>query len=810
MAGKDRRLATIAVGAAIAALIVGSTGAAGAAAAPQRVLLRTGDAVAERGPIGEFAAAALDIDPRGRILVGSPLADGAQVVAWADEDGLDVLWRSGVEGPRIEAFSARASASGEHVLALADPLPYDGGPLPHQAVYELRPDGVQRRLGVGDVTADGWEVVAVRQVGGVADDDGAALIADVRPAGSEERAVSALLSLVGDVARVVAGDSDALAAERRFYSTTVLAALPDGGVVFEALKFTHDSVGSGIYRGNAAGLQPVLTVGDPHPAGGAVAIVIGGAASADGHVLARVCHPDPPFDPFGSPACPLYRSQGDAWVKIRDGIESGPDGRVIAVGGGALNRRGDVVVDATWFRPGELSRIGFGAIYHPANGAARVITREAGTGVARLNDRGETTLRSLTGGIARWSPAGRRTVVTRDAHTADGQRLIGGGLGVYSCLADDRRVATRATFADGGADWLCIDDAGAHRLPSPPASGESVELCAFAGEELAVVSNGTVARVDGRRATPVLRRGDRLPDGGTSIVVSALAANASGTIAVAASSTAGHSVLRQARGGAWQEVALVAAGAQPPSQVDALHLTASGRIVALTYAAGGRVAVVADPDGALRTLAADYQDGGERVTVHGVEVRDETALVWTSRSPNRAGPAPAQSTFTAFDARTGAVITELHEADFAGASGPLYAIGVGRDASILIGESNNVVSGVHHWLSDGGVPRRLEPPDTTTYGFTTPVALTSATDLLFRGYSSEAGARHDTLASSSARIDGVCPTADPATEDSSGGGCSVGGRPDRHGWLPAAGALVLALWSAARRRCAPRSCSCAA
>lgn len=781
---------------ALAALFLLVGPPAATAIAPQRVLVQTGDAIAGR-TLGTFAAVGLDIDAAGRVLIGSALGDGSQLVAWADDDGIHPLWRSATGGPYIQADTARASDDGEHVLALAEPLPYDGGSLPYAAVFALTGNGARRLLGAGDVTLDGWEVVAVRQVGGVADDGSAALLASVRSAAGESYDVRALIALTDAGARVVAGNSERLPAERRFY-VSPLAALAGGAVVFDAASTTSDGALDGIYRADADTIVATLTIGDPHPDGGTVGYLTAHAANGAGDVLARICRPDPPLDPFGTPDCPIYRSQGDGWVRVRDGITAAPDGRRITVGGGALNRRGDVMLGATLYRTrdGELlSDYEGAAVYHPARGSAQLIDVAPGYGRDRLNDRGEAVFSPLDTSVVRWSTSGRRELVGRDARTTDGIALIGGGLGFNTCLADDGRVAAQVAHTDGSDAWVCIDDDGPHALPQPAAVGEGGSRCAFAGEELAVLAAGAVSRIDGRRATTVLRRGDRLPDGSRVGVIDDLAANAAGTLVAVVSLPSGVAIVRQPRGGDWETVDLAVDGASAPTRIDRVDLTPGGRIVALTdygdpLGRDRRVLVV--DGGGVRALAVP--DG--RGDVFSVQVRDELALVWTTRWVF-GNPADLESAFTVFDVGTSAILGELGDDDFTGADGALTPIGIGRDASILFSESTGFAFDGFHWLADGGAPRRLATPDAAVYGLAVPIDLITADEVLYRSLRSAAGASHHALSTSATHIDGVCPAAETGGGGAGGdGGCQID-RGSGGAWPLAIG---LAAWAVVRRR----------
>ena len=780
---------------ALAALLLLVGPPAATAVAPQRVLVQTGDTIAGR-TLGTFAAVGLDIDAAGRVLIGSPLADGSQLVAWADDDGIHPLWRSAADGPYIQADTARASASGEHVLALADPLPYDGGSLPHAAVFALTGDGARRLLGAGDVTLDGWEVVAVREVGGVADDGSAVLLASVRSAAGDAYDVRAVIALTGAGARVIAGNSERLPAARRFYARP-LAALAGGAVVIDATSTTSDGAADGIYRVDADTIVAKLTIGDPHPDGGTVGYLTAHAANGAGDVLARICQPDPPLDPFGTPDCPIYRSQGDGWVRVRDGITAAPDGRRITVGGGALNGRGDVLLGATLYRirDGELlSDYEGGAVYHPVDGPARLIDIAPGYGRERLNDRGEAVFSPLDTSVVRWSTSGRQELVGRDGRIADGTPLIGGGLGFDACLADDGRIAAPVAFTDGTDGWACLDDDGPHALPQLAAAGESRLRCAFAGDELAILANDVVSRITGRRAIPVLQRGDRLPDGRRVEVIFDLAANAAGTLVALAGVQNGNAIVRQPRGGTWETVDLAADGAPAPTRIDSVHLTPGGRIVALAHdgdplGRDRRVLVV--DGGGVRALAVP--DG--RGDVFTVQARDELALVWTTHRVF--GNPDLESAFTVFDVGTGSILAELAEGDFIGADGPLRPIGLGRDASVLFGESTIFVSNAWYWLADGGAPRRLATPDAAAYGQAQPIDLITADEVLYRSLRSAAGAHHHALSSSATFIDGVCPAAETGGSGSGGdGGCQID-RASGGAWPLTIG---VAVWAATRRR----------
>lgn len=202
--------------------------------------------------------------------------------------------------------------------------------------------------------------------------------------------------------------------------------------------------------------------------------------------------------------------------------------------------------------------------------------------------------------------------------------------------------------------------------------------------------------------------------------------------------------------------------------------------------------VVVDPNGPPRTLVLT----ADRGTSAAVYVRGEAALVLGIRHEFPR----IVSTFTVFDVDSGSVLATLDEDAFAGAGaeGPVYPLGIGGDGTLLFGESNGFVGGVAHWLVDGVAPRRIEAPDAALYGQATPIDLVSSAEVLFRSYASAAGAYHDTLSTSAARIDGVCPAAATSGGGSGGGsGCQIDGAGGAGAWPLAVG---VAVWAATRRR----------
>ncbi len=732
---------------------------------PGRELLATGDAVPGLGRIGEFGASVRGIADDGAVLLDLSLTDRTRGLAWADGEQLRFIWRTADgDSPALAMREARVSADGRHVLVPGDPDPTTRTCF--SALYAIADGEAHRLLAAGDRTVEGWTIAGICRIGGVANDGSAAVEAILTPpAGGDDSRVY-LLSLSRAGARIVAGNSPLLDPSRTLTATYIepLATLAGGIVLFRA---SPDESVTGVYRGDAEGVEPFLTSAESGPDGQALSSVM--AASPNGEVLVQACAL---ATTPGQRACTIYRSERGRWVTVRPTSADGPDGRLSAVTSGALNTRGDVVF-AGYRGDGGGSLV----LSYPANGAARVVGG-GGYQPLGLNERGQVALR-VPSGLARWSDGRSVLLVTPRTTTADGVRPLAGGILLW-CQADDGRVGAYVAADGDTGSWLCIDDLGPHLMRRDAPDGES---CTFDNAAMVVAGPDRVTRSDGRRTTPLLAVGTPLGDGQRIDFISSVSVNPVGTLAAIVDSGERRLLVRVHPGGPPRVLDATAGGALDVYAIDAAEIADNGTVVALVSADFAMTAVVAvTSDGA---TSVPFRDDSRGARVAGFTVAGNRLLLALEYSQ-------ADPTMRLLDLDTGEWTDRLPAGVLA--PGELeYVVDTSRADDVLYRTSEDSTA---YWILSGGMPRRLgviqnEVP--------VPVALRAADDILFWTNTYTIGAERTVLNSTGGHIAGRCVAPQAAASSSDDDGCAIGERRAAGAW-PLLGAALCAGLAVRRRR----------
>ncbi|MDX2167588.1 MAG: hypothetical protein SF182_11015 [Deltaproteobacteria bacterium] len=493
--------------AAVLILLGGLAKAAVAAPEPQR-LIGPGDPIADFGRIGGWGFTAHGLDDAGRLLIQRD--DTSTPPLWADEHGLV----SAVDAPTV--FPLRLE---EHIdvhpngTFVFTGRPTGDGP---NAVYAVIDRELRRIATVGDRDPAGATLCVVNAprinaAGAVV--FGAAIASpgisceppneDVRAAWSLNSATylatagglqrmprtGGVLALTED-SRVVFDNGDVVGADG---ATTAAPDLrgPSGEPIAVERIYTANRRGTllfwgrdggraRLYRGDANGVAPLLTAGDPAPWGGT-------------YTMSHVQYPTA--------------------LSIDDA--------------------GDVLVVFNELR----------AVLYPAGGAARRIDGYA-LGGAWLNDRGQLALLNLAAmpgrleGV-RWQGDRATRLVASGDQLPDGSYLLNQGL-TARCVGPDGSVAVVGDAVPSAHGLLCIDAGGTHpvvrRGDGTPAGRRfyTFESCAiprpgeilFVGDRLlpydepgSVYANYSVEPAIYRATATALERvigpGDRTDDGST-------------------------------------------------------------------------------------------------------------------------------------------------------------------------------------------------------------------------------------------------------------------------------------------------------
>jgi len=758
------RLGRAAVG--VTVLVSGLT--ARAELPPGRELLATGDPVPGLGRIGTFGASVRGIADDGAVLLDLSLTDRTRALAWADGEQLRFIWRTADGGsPALAMREARVSADGRHVLVPGDPDLITGNGF--SALYTIAEGQAHRLLAAGDRTLDGWTIAGISRLGGVANDGSAAVEAILKPPTGGDDFRVYLLSLSHAGARVLAGSSPLLDRSGALTATDIepLATLAGGIVLFRA---SPDENVTGVFRGDAEGVEPLLTSADSAPDGQVWRVVHGTAASPNGELLVQACAI---ATAPGPRACTIYRSERGRWVTVRPASADGPDGALFVMTSGALNSRGDAVL------AGYRADVGGNLVLsYPAHGAARVVGGK-GYQLLGLNERGQVALR-VPSGLARWSDGRSVVLATPQTTTADGARALAGGILLW-CQADDGRVGAYVAVDGDTGSWLCIDDLGPHLMRRDAPDGEH---CTFDDGAMIVAGPDRVTRSDGRRSTLRLAVGTPIGDRQRIDSISFVSVNPAGSLAAIVDSGERRLLVRVDPGGPPRVLDATAGGALDVYAIDAVQMADNGTVVALVSADYATTAVVAvAPDGA---TSVPFRDDSRGARVTGFEVAGNRLLLALEHSQ-------AHPTMRLLDLETGEWTDRLPAGVLA--PGELdYVVDTSRADDVLYRTFDDPSA---FWILSGGMRRRLgviqnEVP--------VPVALRAADDILFRTDTYTIGAERIVLSSTGGHIAGRCVAPQTAASSSDDDGCAIGERRAASAWPLLGAALCVGLAVRRRRR----------
>lgn len=760
---------------------------------PLREIAGTGTAVAGLGRLGSFAAYPAGIDDEGRVLVHATLADGTEVLLWAAAEERTVIARHrgaiDVAAPSLQYTAV--SRDGRHLVALDTPTDEDGSVHAHR-LYAVTSTPSRLLLAAGDRTLDGVVITGIQHVQAIANDGAILLTAHLdAPDAADTNPTYGILRLDDGGARTLASTSTEAPAAIRFIRVTAVGFAPDGAAIVSGCRDTATGARCGIFGTDGTHATPLLTSGDRGVDGLPIGDAEAWAVASNGHILART-FPVGDYTPG-----PVVRLADGQLFPVRRPGEPLVDGSRFDISGGTLNARGDVMLTGQVGGGSDEpeAQTYSGTLLYPVDQPPRLLEDVYGFA---LNDRGEIAASSTSTvapeHLGRWSEGHLETLLSAN-HRIDGQLIRAGGLAA-ACLAEDGRVAALATADHDG--WICADRTGPHLAAAVPNDetpyrGYTVQ-CAFAGDELVTLYDGTVTRTDDDGARPVLSIGDHLVDGTVVGELRRVSVNAAGTLTVLATEGDRRSVIVQDRDGIPRRVPVAAGDGFSSSLIVDAGIADDGTIVAIAGGGPQGLALVAVRDTGT-TVLSDEAVFADELTFEQVAVRGRFALLTTSE--NRDGP-PRRYFLFDLDAGTSTEVLQASSVSPPGANLRVIALDLSSAGDVLFSTVGRtaISSPRIYWRLANGNLERLLAVDSPWDEIDAPFRLNAIGNVLFA--STGATDTRARLSMSGPAPQRACPAA-AASTTTTGGGCQLDARPPARNWP----VLVLLLAIVAARRRVP-------
>jgi hypothetical protein len=478
-----------------------------------RDVIATGDPVPGFGRIGTGSFEALGIDERGRVLIGSELSSGEEILLLADGRRTTTLWRTGQPSGaplRLGIQSGALSPNGRVVATALGPSPPFGSYGETSAFVEIDGSHFRRIVTIGDATPDEGVICDLGRQARINDAGAVAFEArvDEDPAACDRyESYWFAIYVVDRGVMSVAASTRSVAEEQEL---RLVGITRDGSVVYVVSSDLGDAPEAVLVARDA---QRHCVVDLPDGCSGRYGVAV--ASSPSGEVVLRQHHD----------VDRIYRTEGGALLQVAaSGEVLRGIGLVTSLEESAvLNDAGDVAIGAAW----EENGVGHhGALFFPASGGPPVILPD-NSAPRGINQARQIALRtySAADGVSRWRDGSIEPLVATGDAVPGGAVFAVYGLFGAACMAEDGRVAAVATGSDYGQGIVCRDASGIHLIARhdrpAPGGGSFVNFfdCTFAdGPRLyfMATTENSVAAI--YAATPdglerVIGPGDTIADG---------------------------------------------------------------------------------------------------------------------------------------------------------------------------------------------------------------------------------------------------------------------------------------------------------
>jgi hypothetical protein len=747
----------------------------------RRDVIATGDPVPGFGRIGTASFEVLGIDRRGRILVGSELTSGEEILLFADGRKITTLWRTGepANDPlRLDIQSGALSPAGRVVAAAVRQTDSSGLSVETSAVVAIDGERLQTIAALGDSAPDGGVICSLGRRSRINDAGDVAFearVAESLAACDSFDSWGAIHVRRGGITRVEASTRGSIEEQE----LRLIENSADGSVVFIVSPDLGDAPEAVLVSRDGAS-RCVIDAADG--CSGKYGRAIG--ASPSGEVL---------LQDLDDGVERVYRTDGGALRQVAATGDVLPGGHVILSFDqiGYLNDDGDAALHVQWDEGGLGNA---GAVLFPAAGTPQIIL--ANHAVARgLNDSKQIALLSSDPPPDRVS---RRSGGAIEPILATGDAVSGGavfavyGLFGSACLADDGRVAAIATGADYGQGIVCRDSKGPHLIARhdrpAPGGGSFVNFfyCAFADGPrlffLASIEDAAVSlySADADGLERVIGRGDVIA-GGTVVGdidhLSPFSVSADGTVVLQRSEF--EQLLRRRPDGTLERVVLHPGSGQQVLRIESFGIADGGAVVASVELSSPREsALVVENAGRGRVVVT----ATDEALPGGPFARLGSVLVSGQQVVFEALDTDDHSSVFGYDLQTGTV-SALLPRDPSGVF-PRFLLDLTPSGDLLFSESVEN-HGEHVWptatyLLAGGEIRflfhRMSLADSE------PFAINDQGNVLFRADRSPLGADRHSLSLAGPDPNVACPAAlEPEVDEqprSGGDGCQLDGSPE--------------------------------
>ena len=765
-----------------------------------RDIIATGDSVPGLGRIGTATFEVLGIDERGRVLVGSELSSGEEILLLADGRRMTTLWRTGQPSGsplRLGIQSGALSPNGRVVATVLRPPQPFGFNVEASAFVEIDGSHFRTIVTIGDATPDEGVIcdlgrqARINDVGDVAFEARAA--EDSAACDEYESYWYAIYVKHGGVMRVAASTKNVVDEQE----LRLIGITPDGSVVYVVSPDLGDAPEAVLV---ARAGERHCVVAAPDGCSGKYGEAIG--SSPSGEVLLRQ-HYD---------VDRIYRTEGGALLQVAASGEALAEGGVITSleESAVLNDAGDVAISASW----EENGVGhYGALLFPASGGPPVILPD-NSAPRGINEARQIALRthSTPDGVSRWSDGSIEPIVATGDAVPGGAVFAVYGLFGAACMAEDGRVAAIATGSDYGQGIVCRDARGTHLIAlhdkPAPGGGSFVNFfdCTFAdGPRLffmATTENSAAGlySVTADGLERAIGTGDEIAGGTTVTNIdfnSAFVASRDGTVVL--QRTEQEQLLRRRTDGVLERVVLHPAEGGQVLRVDSFGVADGGIVVAAVELSSPRgAALVVEDNGRGRIIVT----ADDEALAGGPFTRFARVLVSGQQVVFNALDADEGSSVFSYDLQTG-VVSALLPHDPSRVF-PRLLYDLTPSARLLFAENTNEDGYPYStYLLEGGETQFLFRR--VTLADSEPIAINDRGNVLFRADRSPLGADRMSIGLSGPDPGVACPRgADSEVEESrsSHDGCRIDASEDGFSpfWLSVLVMSFCGLW---RRRLVP-------
>lgn len=557
-----------------------------------RQIVATGDELRGFGRVGVPSVLLNGIDGRGRVLFGAQLSNGRLGLFLGDGSGIETVWESSEDGPRLQIDSGKISESGRILVpAFAHDVLYS---LPTD-LFEVRKNGLRRLIGPGDLTEDG-DVIC--QIGSFEMNESGTVA--IHTISAPSRGSCEAFDAEFEAIYLIAGGLPRRVLKVDYPESLALIGLTEEGFAVVARRSEQSLIiaTDGLSTSRLAEFDLSLISASAN-----AAEQVAFLAYDDDGVQRRLYLVD------------------DGAVREISALDTTPAGHSIAwVDDPEIDGAGNVVVAVWSWTSDDVDGSGeYGVIHYSPEGEATWLGSQLSE--PRVNHAGQiAAMRSApmkAPEIVRWTDQEEALIVDGSRRAPGDGWYAFGGLG-GGCMSEDGLVGFVASSTDSGETLLCADESGPHLLGVDELQARRLHFfsnCRFSQERLLFTAiegsltggdyfeaNLGVYRADANGITRLIGPGDAIIDGESLIRLRAagsgyFAANGAGSVVVAALTDVGEMLLLLREGRMLEPL---------PIATTDLEI---GMLVGLGIAADDTVIAIVDPPGD-ETVWEDDDDAG--------------------------------------------------------------------------------------------------------------------------------------------------------------------------------------------------------